>query len=139
MNTAHDVLQYAQQHNIHLAANNGKLILEAPDNVLTDEFLKSAKAHKVELLETLSQIEILLEDACRNLKITPTQFRAICSKGDLEYIANGSIPMEEIRAYATSFAEGISTGRIVVHPKTQELIRHITACQWWAEQENNRR
>jgi len=86
-----------------------------------------------------NELMIAVSSACRGLEITPTQFRAICSEEDLDYIANGSIPMEEIRAYARCFAEGISTGRIVVHPKTQELIRHITACQWWAEQENNTR
>jgi len=138
MNTAADIFSYAQTHDINLIADDGQLKIDAPETALTDEFLQLAKAHKVEILQTLSQRE-LIEAACRGLEITPTQFRTICSKEDLEYIANGSIPMEEIRAYATSFAEGISTGRIVVHPKTQELIRHITACQWSAEQENNTR
>ena len=55
MNTAQDILAYAQQHKIHLAANNGKLILEAPDGVLTDEFLESAKQHKTEILNVITE------------------------------------------------------------------------------------
>ena len=53
MNTA-QVLSYAAQHNIHLATNKGKLILEAPDSALTEEFLESAKQHKPELIRVLS-------------------------------------------------------------------------------------
>jgi len=54
MKTAADLIEYAQTHQIHLAADGGKLILEAPDGKLTPEFLKSAKACKTELLEALS-------------------------------------------------------------------------------------
>ncbi len=132
MNTARDVMRYAEQHDIRLISENGELILNAQKEVLTEEFLQSAKVHKIELLATLSQQE-LIEAACRGLEITPAQFRAICSKKELEDISNGSIPIEELRAYAASFADGIYTGRIVVHPKTNELIRHKTACQWYEE------
>jgi len=130
MNTARDVVCYAEQHDIHLIAENGDLILDAPKEALTDEFLKSAKTHKAELLETLSQPENLIEAACRGLEISPVQFRAICSEKVLQDISNESTPIEELRDYAESFADGIHAGRIVVHPKTQELIRHITA-DWW--------
>jgi len=79
------------------------------------------------------QAEKLIEAACRDLEITPAQFTAICSKEDLEEISNGSISLEELRMYAASFADGIRTGRIIIHPTTQELIRHITAYQWSRE------
>ena len=72
----------------------------------------------------------LIEAACRGLEITPVQFTAICSEEDLDDISAGRTPLEDLRAYAASFADGIRTGRIVIHPRTQELIRHITACQW---------
>ncbi len=138
MNNAAEILNYATKHKINIAVDGEQLKLDAIEGEITNEFLQSAKAHKVEILETLSQ-QILIEAACRGLEITPTQFRAICSEEDLEDISDGSTPLEELRAYARSFADGIRTGRIVIHPKTQELIRHITACQWWAEQENNTR
>ena len=75
--------------------------------------------------------EMLIEAACRGLEITPAQFTAICSKEDLEDISNGKIPLWELQVFARCFADGIDTGRIVFHPKTQELIRHLTACQWY--------
>ena len=124
MNTASDILNYAATHDIHLSTNGEHLKVNAPKEALTDEFLKSAKEHKTEILETLSQPTNLIEAACRDLEITPAQFRAICSKEDLEDISSGSILIEELRAYAESFAEGIRTRRIIFHPKTNELIRH---------------
>jgi hypothetical protein len=79
------------------------------------------------------QAEKLIEAACRDLEITPVQFRSICSEKELKDISNGSTPLEELRMYAASFADGIRTGRIIIHPTTQELIRHITDYQWSRE------
>jgi len=128
MNTATDILVYADQHQIHLAADNGKLILEAPDGALTDEFLQRAKQHKAELLKAIedrrTSAQKLIESACKGLEITPAQFTTLCSEEDLEYIRNGSFSIETLRAYASSFAEGIRTRRIVFHPITEELIQH---------------
>ena len=131
MNTARDILSYALAHDIYLSANGEELKVNAPKEALTDEFLQSAKAHKVEILETLSQPEKLIEVTCRDVEITPSQFRAICSEEDLKDISDGSTPLEELRMYAANFADGIRTGRILFHPKTQELVRHLTACQWY--------
>ena len=133
MNTARDILSYAASHDIYLSVNGEELKVNAPKEALTDEFLQSAKAHKAELLEKLSRPANLIEAACRGLEITPVQFRSICSKEDLEDISDGSTPLRELRAYAKCFADGIRTRRIVFHPKTQELIHHITACQWSRE------
>ena len=123
MNTANDIISYAEQHAIQISTREGQLILNAQKEVMTDEFLMSAKTHKIELLETLSQQE-LIEAACRGLEITSAQFRAICSKEDLEDISNGNTTLEELRIYAESFADGICTRRIVFHPTTKELIHH---------------
>ncbi len=123
MNTARDILSYAASHDIYLSVNGEELKVNAPKEALTDEFLRSAKAHKIELLETLLQRE-LIEAACLGLGITTAQFRAICSKDDLKDISDGGNPLEEIQAYAASFAEGIRTRRIIFHPKTNEYIRH---------------
>ena len=79
------------------------------------------------------QAEKLIDGACLGLEITPVQFRAICSEKELKDISDGSTPLDEIRMYAASFADGICTGRIVIHPTTQELIRHITVYQWSRE------
>jgi len=117
---------------INIAVNDEKLVVTSP-MPLTDPQRSFLKAHKVELLETLSQPETMIEIACRGLEITSAQFRAICSGKDLEDMSDGGIPIEELRAYAASFADGIHTGRIVVHPKTNELIRHITAGQWYED------
>ena len=70
------------------------------------------------------QAEKLIEVACRNLEIIPAQFRAICSKEDLKDISNGMLPLEELRAYAASFTEGLRTRRIAIHPSTNKLIHH---------------
>ena len=128
MNTAQDILEYAHHHQIHLAAEGVKLILEAPDNLLTDEFVTTAKQHKSEILEALakedSELMVLVSEACSGLEITPTQFTALCNEDDLEYIRNGAFSIKTLRSYAISFADGISTRRIVFHPRSHELISH---------------
>jgi hypothetical protein len=124
VNTAKDIINYAEQHDIHIVVRDGQLILNAPKVLLTDEFLASAKAHKVEILEILSQQELLIKFACQGLEITPTQFMTICNEEDIEYIRKGSFSVETLRAYAASFAEGIHTGRISFHPTINELMRH---------------
>ena len=55
MNTAMDIISYAEQHDIHLSTREGQLILNAPKEVLTDEFLESAKQHKVEILSVITK------------------------------------------------------------------------------------
>ncbi len=128
MNTATDILTYAKTHDISLIAEDGLLKIDAPKKELTDEFLDSAKQHKSEILEALakedSEFMVLVSEACSGLEITPTQFTALCNEDDLEYIRNGVFSIKTLRSYAISFADGISTRRIVFHPRSHELISH---------------
>ena len=55
MNTAADILSYAQTHDINLVAENGLLKIDAPEKELTDEFLESAKQYKQEIIRALSE------------------------------------------------------------------------------------
>ena len=134
MNTAAEILAYASLHHIHLAAVDGKLILEATDDALTDEFLKVAKHHKIELLEALLKHKDLpfyepcvltqMKEVVQDLPITVDQFLTLTTVEVREDIRAGSVPREAIRFYAKSFAEGIRTGRILFHPTTGALVRH---------------
>jgi len=128
MNTAADIFSYAQTHDINLIAEDGRLKIDAPETALTDEFLESAKQYKSEILEALakedSELMVLVSEACSGLEITPTQFTALCNEDDLEYIRNGAFSIKTLRSYAISFADGISTRRIVFHPRSHELISH---------------
>jgi len=72
----------------------------------------------------VAHVELAIKSACQGLEITPEQFAAICTKDDLDLIANGSYNSEYLRGYARSFAEGIRSRRIVFHPKTGELVCH---------------
>jgi len=57
MNTAADIFSYAQTHDINLIAEDGQLKIDAPETALTDEFLKTAKQHKAEILTALYKSE----------------------------------------------------------------------------------
>jgi len=54
MSTAQDILNYARSNDIQLATKDGQLVINAPKTAFIDEFLISAKQHKVELLEILT-------------------------------------------------------------------------------------
>jgi len=116
MNTAQDILEYTQSHNIQMSAMDGKLILEGG---LTDELLEKAREHKPELL-----LFTIVSDACEGLIITPQQFTALLTEEDKHLIIKGKFEGHTLRAYARSFAEGIQSRRIVFHPKTVGLLRH---------------
>ena len=120
MNTAADIFSYAHTHDINLIADDGQLKIDAPETALTDEFLESAKEHKQEILKALTkedpELIALVSDACKGFAITPYQFLALTIKEDRELILSGDLPVEVLRAYAKSFAEGIQTGRITFHP-----------------------
>ena len=55
-------------------------------------------------------------EACNEYEITPDQFIRLTTKEDRDLILSGDLPIEVLRAYAKSFAEGIQTGRITFHP-----------------------
>jgi len=95
MNTAQDILSYAAQHNIHLAASLGKLILEAPDNVLTDDFLSSAKQHKPEIL-----LFTIVSEACTDLDLTPEQLIRILNNKGKQQIISGELSVSTLKDYA---------------------------------------
>ena len=48
--------------------------------------------------------------------ITRAQFQGLLSPEDLQDIQAGDIPVETLRAYALSFADGMRSGRIVGEP-----------------------
>jgi len=62
--------------------------------------------------------------ACTGLSITPNQFMALLNDQDKAAILTGDISVECLRGYAKSFAEGIQSGRILFHPKSNALLRH---------------
>jgi len=119
MNTAQDILNYAQTYDIQMYAMDGQLKVNAPKEVLTDEFLESAKQHKSELL-----LFAIVSGACNGIEITPQQFNALLTAEDKELILSGDVSQDCLSAYAASFAEGIKSGRIVFHPTTKKVIRH---------------
>ena len=55
MNTASEIISYADEHNIHLTARGGQLVLNATKEALTDEFLSTAKQHKAEILNVITE------------------------------------------------------------------------------------
>jgi len=55
VNTARDIINYAETHNIQLSSRDGQLVLNAQKEVLTDAFLESTKQHKFEILEALTK------------------------------------------------------------------------------------
>jgi hypothetical protein len=114
MNTAQDILTYAESHDIQMSASDGKLVLEGR---LTDEFLESAKRHKPDLL-----LFTIVSNACERFSITPVQFLSLTTKEDRELILSDNISVEMLKAYAKSFAHGIQTGRITFHPKLNHGI-----------------
>ena len=119
MNTAADILSYAQTHDINLIAEDGQLKIDAPETALTDDFLESAKQHKSELL-----LFAIVSGVCNGIEITPQQFNALLTAKDKELILSGDVSQDCLSAYAASFAEGIKSGRIVFHPTTKKVIRH---------------
>jgi len=120
MKTAADIFSYAQTHDINLIAEDGQLKIDAPETALTNEFLESAKQHKQEILKALTkedpELMALVSDACKGFAIIPYQFLALTNNEDRELILSGDLPIEVLRTYAKSFAEGIQTGRITFHP-----------------------
>jgi len=59
MNTAQEIISYAGIHGINLVAKDDQLVIDAPKESLTDEFLDTAKEHKQEILKELSEKELI--------------------------------------------------------------------------------
>ncbi len=121
MNTAADVLTYAEQHGIALLAEGQQLILEAAKGTVPLELVEKAREHKPGLL-----LITIIRQACNGLDITPDQFLALINQDDKAAILDGEIRVvPTLRAYAKSFAEGIQSGRIKFHPTSEALLKHL--------------
>jgi len=102
VNTAQDILEYTQSHNIQMSARDGKLILEGE---LTDEFIESAKKNKPALL-----LFTIVSDACVGLDMTPEQFiRILNSKGKAQIIS-GELSASTLKDHAKQIDDAINDG-----------------------------
>ena len=119
MNSLAEILTYAEQHHIQIAAHDGKLTVKALDGVLTPDFLEKARQCKPDLI-----VIVRVREACLGQAITPDQFLLLTTLEDRGFIRQGAFPPETLRAYAGSFAEGIRDKRIVFHPTTGQLVHH---------------
>ena len=124
MNTAAEILSYAQTHDINLIAEDGQLKIDAPETALTDEFLESAKQHKSEILEVLTKIEPELmervSDACVGLDMTPEQFIRILNSEGKQQIISGEISASTLKDYAKQIDDAINDG--VVNLIMEQII-----------------
>jgi len=84
MNTAQEILTYAKQHHIHLEGNGEKLVMEAPSNLLTEQFLSEVKKHKAELIQALTPATLDTLKAADELKIR--KWLAVLKETDLAFI-----------------------------------------------------
>ena len=114
MNTAQDIFNYTQSHNISMTTEGGKLKINGPETALTDEFLKSAKRHKSEILDVLTkedpELMARVSEACSGLDMTPEQLiRVLNSKGK-EQIISGELSASTLRLYAEQVDEAINDG-----------------------------
>lgn len=54
MKSAQDIISYAKIHDIRLSVDGPHLELDAPQRVLTDEFIATAKRYKAEIMRVIS-------------------------------------------------------------------------------------
>lgn len=116
MQSAIEILKYADATGITIRAEGDRVKVGGH---YTPEFLETAKQHKADLI-----VMLRITEACRGYQITPEQFYALTTEEDREDIRTGKSPIEHLRWYAASFAEGIQSGRIKFHPTTGQLARH---------------
>jgi len=114
MNTAADILIYAQNHDIRLIADDGQIKINAPENVLTDEFLESAKQHKSEILDVLTKEDPKLmeriSEACTDIDMTPEQFIRILNSKGKQQIISGELSASTLKDYAKQIDNAINDG-----------------------------
>ena len=80
--------------------------------------------HHPGVLDEKPELVRQVKAACTGLSITPDQFMVLLNDQNKAAILAGDIPIECLRAYAKSFAEGIQSGRILFHPRSGALVRH---------------
>ena len=113
MNTAQDILEYTQSHDIQMSAIDGMLVLEGE---LTDELLEKAREHKPELL-----LFTIVSEACAGIDMTPEQFiRVLNSKGK-QQIISGELSASTLKDYAKQIDDAINDG--VVNLIMEQIIR----------------
>jgi len=105
MNTANGILSYAQIHNISMIAEDGQIKIDAPKAALTDEFLKSAKQHKPDLL-----LFTIVSDACAGLDLTPEQLIRILNSKGKQQIISGELSASTLKDYAKQIDNSIKDG-----------------------------
>lgn len=105
MNTAADIFNYAQTHDISLIAEDGQLKIDAPETALTDEFMESARQHKPDLL-----LLTIVSDACIGLDMTPEQFIRILNSEGKAQIISGELSASTLKDYAKQIDDSINNG-----------------------------
>ncbi len=115
MNTAAEILSYAQTHDINLIAEDGQLKIDAPETALTDEFLESAKKYKPEIL-----LFTIVSNACVGLDITPEQFIRILNSKGKQQIISGELSASTLKDYAKQIDDAINDG--VVNLIMEQII-----------------
>jgi len=88
------------------------------------ELFDSVACEKSEICELSPVLHTRVSKACAGLSITVEQFLTIINGEDREAISNGEFTQQTLRAYARSFSDGLTSGRIVLHPSTGVLVKH---------------
>ena len=112
------LLAVLQEHGLTAEVIEGGNLYVSPKERLTDGLRTWIREHKPDLI-----VMLRISEACRGFQITPDQFYALTTPADRADIRTGRTPVEHLRWYAGSLAEGIQSGRIVFHP-TGALTRH---------------
>ena len=115
MNTAQDIFNYTQSHNISMTAEGGKLKINGPETSLTGEFLESAKQHKAEII-----LFTIVSDACVGLDMTPEQFIRVLNNKAKEQIINGELSASTLKDDAKQIDDAINDG--VVESIMEKII-----------------
>ena len=126
MNSARDILTYAEQHDIRLIAENGGLVMDAPEEALTADFVKTVKKHKAEILNVISErwnpeLTARVSEACVGLDMTPEQFVRVLNSEGKQQIISGELSASTLRNHAIQIDEHISDG--VVNFIMEQIIR----------------
>ena len=103
--TAIDIINQVQTIGIRLASKNGKLVIDAPKGVLTEDLKHKLKAHKAELLtaleESIGAAVITTCEGATTSKVStglhPYHYRLKNDKGGGTYLTPAAT-LEEARA-----------------------------------------
>ena len=85
-------------------------------SVATVATVAVAKPIATETERPAFDVRALLTEACRGVAgVTPDQYLALLSADDIAGIRDGETDVEVLKAYAPHFAEGLASGRLVIH------------------------